>query len=79
MSELFVFDIEIFDKDKEVKYSFKNCDRELIEKLTDEENILKIREQQFYNYTTYDKIKLLGETFMIMKSTKKNIIMIKLA
>jgi hypothetical protein len=70
------FDFNMIDKTNNKTYSFKNCSRELMLKLTEDNSILEIEKIKFYGYEAYDKIEILGETFMVMKSKKTHVILI---
>jgi hypothetical protein len=71
------FDFEIVDIDKDRKYTFKNCDRETLVLFTEEESLDVIFSKHYFDYAMYDRIVLLDIPFIVMKSTKKNIVMVK--
>jgi hypothetical protein len=67
------FSLSIYDPDKELSITIKNLDLELLQEISKEESIEVILANKYYMYGVYDKMDLLGNNCMILKSTKKSV------
>lgn len=62
--------------DVESSIIFKNLDLELLAEITKDENIEEIIKTKWYQYATYDKLEMVGSLFMVLKSSKKMVILL---
>lgn len=65
------YNFEVYDQDKELLVLFRNISLNFINQITKEQNIQTIMSTKFYLYGLYDKLQVLNNTFMVLKSTKK--------
>lgn len=70
------YSFEIFSPESELSIIMKNLNLEILQELSKEETIDEIVGNKYYLYGMFDKVEVLGNSFMIMKSTKKSVIMV---
>jgi hypothetical protein len=68
------FSFEINDNENSV--IFKNLDLDLLNEITKEDNIKEILQVKWYKYATYDKLEIIGNLFMVLKSSKKIVVLL---
>lgn len=70
------FTLDIMDTDKDVLVSMQNLSLDMLHKITEEGSVDVILSSKYYLYGLYEKLKISDYTFMILKVTKKNVVMI---
>lgn len=72
----YTYSFEIYDKGNDMSVEFRNLDIDTLNLFTHEEVVNVVFSQKFYNFGMYDKINFIDKTFMILKNTKKNVILL---
>lgn len=70
------YSFEIFNPDKDITISFRNLNIVLLNEITKEDSIKNISTGKYYLYNVYDRLEVLGHKFMVLKSTKNNVILL---
>jgi hypothetical protein len=72
------YSVEIFNPDEELTVGLKNLESEMLAELSKEESVAQIFDIKFYMYGVYDRVQILGREFMVLKSSKKNVVLLGL-
>lgn len=77
MSQL-KFSLELFDQEQDITIVIKNLELNTLGMLSQEDSIKEICSGKFYMYGVYDKMDLLGYKWMVLKQSKKNVVLLKI-
>jgi hypothetical protein len=67
------------DTQHDVSILLKNITLEYLNSIANEEKIQQLCGSKFYMFGTYDKVEFCGEEFMVLKSTKKAVILLNIS
>jgi hypothetical protein len=70
------YSIEIFDTNADLTIVLRNLSLELLQELANKDSVEKIFSEKYYMYGVYDKVDLLGNRFMVLKSSKRNVVLL---
>lgn len=71
------YSLEMLTDDGDVTIVVKNLDLETLQEFSKKESIDRILSEKYYIYGIYDKFEMLGNRFMILKQSKKNVVMVR--
>lgn len=72
------YSIEVFNPDEDLTVGLKNIEIQMLGQLSDKENVKGMFDIKFYMYGVYDRVEILGREFMVLKSSKKNVVLLGL-
>ena len=73
-----IYNLELYNKEMGFSITIKNLSMDFLTLLQNEENIQNLFDTKWYMYAIYDKVKIINDLFMIVKTSKNNLVLLKL-
>lgn len=71
------FSIDITDTNVDMTITLKNLNLELLQTISTEDSISTVLSEKYYMYAMFDKLELLGVKFMVLKNSKKSVVLLR--
>lgn len=72
------YNFDIVDTERDMTITLKNISLEYLNQIANEDTIKELCNEKFYMHGMYDKVEFCGEMFMVLKSSKRFVILLNM-